>query len=223
MNVRIFWVRAMKCMYAQTRPRFILSSEGVFGGNGVWTHVNSKGKIPSTENPEEDRSRDAVDSEPKHYELSYSGPRFFCWIPSISLCPFSPCLLPPVKTIWDTGTAGWSWCFPKLWPPPPALLPLAMRRQEDPRSWKYLGPVSWRPTTVRWRQSSQSNRHFTIGTRQTQRFHRLRTCSHTSPRRSPTMVTLHDTRFVECQMVEWRLDCRHLTVVGLNDIGPWPA
>ena len=50
MNVRIFWVRAMKCMYAQTRPRFILSSEGVFWGNGVRTHVNSKGKIPSTEN-----------------------------------------------------------------------------------------------------------------------------------------------------------------------------
>ena len=24
--------------------------------------------------PEEDRSRDAVDSEPKHYQLSYSGP-----------------------------------------------------------------------------------------------------------------------------------------------------
>ena len=31
------------------------------------------------------------------------------------------------------------------------------------------------------------------------RLHRRRTCSHTSPRRSPTMVTLHDTRFVECQ------------------------
>ena len=24
--------------------------------------------------PEEDRTRDAVDSEPKHYKLSYSGP-----------------------------------------------------------------------------------------------------------------------------------------------------
>ena len=31
------------------RPRFILSSERVFGGNGVRNHVNSKGKIPSTE------------------------------------------------------------------------------------------------------------------------------------------------------------------------------
>ena len=32
----------------------------------------------------------------------------------------------------------------------------------------------------------------------TKRYHRRRTCSHTSPRRSLTMVTLHDTRFVEC-------------------------
>ena len=32
MNVRIFWVCVMKCMCAQTRPRFILSSEGVLGG-----------------------------------------------------------------------------------------------------------------------------------------------------------------------------------------------
>ena len=31
------------------------------------------------------------------------------------------------------------------------------------------------------------------------RYHRRRTCSHISPRRPPTMVTLHDTRFVECR------------------------
>ena len=48
MTVRISWVRAMKCVCAQTRPRFILSSERDFFGNGVRTHVNSKGKIPST-------------------------------------------------------------------------------------------------------------------------------------------------------------------------------
>ena len=29
------------------------------------------------------------------------------------------------------------------------------------------------------------------------RYHRRRTCSHTSPRLSPKVVTLHDTRFVE--------------------------
>ena len=33
----------------------------------------------------------------------------------------------------------------------------------------------------------------------TKRYHRRRTCSHTSPRRSPTMITLHGTRFVECR------------------------
>ena len=32
MNIRMFWVRAMKCMCAQTRPRFILSSKTVFWG-----------------------------------------------------------------------------------------------------------------------------------------------------------------------------------------------
>ena len=32
-------------------------------------------------------------------------------------------------------------------------------------------------------------------------YHRRRTCSHTSPHHSPTMVTLHDTLFVECR---WR-------------------
>ena len=58
------------------------------------------------------------------------------------------------------------------------------------------------------------------------RYHRRRTCSHTSPRRSPTMVKLHDTRFVECR---WWNDgwtgenCRHLTVVGLHDTGPWSS
>ena len=31
------------------------------------------------------------------------------------------------------------------------------------------------------------------------RYHRRRTCSHTSPRCSPTMETLHDSRFVECR------------------------
>ena len=41
-NVRIFGVRAVECMSAQTRPRFILSSER------VRTHISSKGKFQST-------------------------------------------------------------------------------------------------------------------------------------------------------------------------------
>ena len=71
MNVRIFWVRAMKCMYAQ----FILSSEGVFGGMEFEPMLTPREKSPLPKmSPEEDRTRDAVDSEPKHYQLSYSGP-----------------------------------------------------------------------------------------------------------------------------------------------------
>ena len=50
-----------------------------FWENGVGTHVNSKGKIPSTGkfSPEEYRIHDAASSRtvsPTHYQLSYSGP-----------------------------------------------------------------------------------------------------------------------------------------------------
>ena len=53
-------------------------------------------------------------------------------------------------------------------------------------------------------------------------YHRPRTCSHASPRRSPTMVTFHDTQFVECRWWNdgWTVKTRYLTVVGLHDTGP---
>ena len=50
MNVRIFWVRAMKCMCAQTRPRFILSSERVFGGMEFEPMLTPREKSPLPEN-----------------------------------------------------------------------------------------------------------------------------------------------------------------------------
>ena len=69
MNVRIFWVRAMKCTCAQTRPRFILSSERVLGGMEFEPMLTPREKSPQPEiSPEEDRTRDTVDSEPKHYQ-----------------------------------------------------------------------------------------------------------------------------------------------------------
>ena len=65
-------------MYAQTRPLFILSSEGVLGGMEFEPMLTPREKSPLPKmSPEEDRTRDAVDSEPKHYQLSYSGPPFF--------------------------------------------------------------------------------------------------------------------------------------------------
>ena len=54
----------MKCMYAQTRPRFILSSEGVLGGMEFEPMLTPREKSPLPKmSPEEDRTRDAVDSE----------------------------------------------------------------------------------------------------------------------------------------------------------------
>ena len=47
MNVRIFWVRAMECMCAQSRPRFILSPERVLG-QWIQKPCEFQGKIPST-------------------------------------------------------------------------------------------------------------------------------------------------------------------------------
>ena len=54
----------------------------------------------------------------------------------------------------------------------------------------------------------------------TKRYHRRRTCSHISPRRSQTMVTLHDTRFVEWNDGWTVKTVVTLTVVGLHDTGP---
>ena len=49
MNVRIFWVSAMKCMCAQTRPRFILSTESIFWGMElIEPMLTPREKIPST-------------------------------------------------------------------------------------------------------------------------------------------------------------------------------
>ena len=50
MNVRIFLVHVMKCMCAQTRPRFILSSERVLGGLEFEPMLTPREKSPLAEN-----------------------------------------------------------------------------------------------------------------------------------------------------------------------------
>ena len=65
----------MKCMSAQTRPRFILSSEGVFWGMEFEPMLTPREKCPLPENvPRGVSNPRHFDSEPKHYQLSYSGP-----------------------------------------------------------------------------------------------------------------------------------------------------
>ena len=92
-------------------------------------------------------------------------------------------------------------------------------------SWT-KGPVSWTPTTVKWRQFSQSNCHSTISTGQTEHHDALppsgNVQSHlTSSFDDDGYASWHSVCRVP--MVEWMLDCencRHLTVVGLHGTGP---
>ena len=64
MNVRIFGVRAMKCMCAQTRPRFILSSEGALGGMEFEPMLTPREKSPLPKMSPEDKINDLAD---KHH------------------------------------------------------------------------------------------------------------------------------------------------------------
>ena len=99
--------------------------------------------------------------------------------------------------------------------------PLAMRTSE------ILGPVSWRLMTVKWRQFSQSNRHSTIGTRQTEYHEALPSSANVQSHLTSSFADDGNTSWYSvCRvpMVERRSDCencRHLTVVGFHDTGPW--
>ena len=78
----------------------------------------------------------------------------------------------------------------------------------------------------KWRQSSQSNRHSTIGTRQTQYYEALPSSAN-EVRCDCTFTNNGNASWYSVYrvlMVEWRLDCEncsHLTVVGLHDTSPW--
>ena len=96
----------------------------------------------------------------------------------------------------------------------------------DPK-WLILGLVSWWPTTIKWWQFSQSNRHSTISTRQTE-YHEVLPSSANVQSHLTSLFTNDGNAswYSICRvpMVEWRLDCEncsHLTVVGLHDTGPW--
>ena len=105
---------------------------------------------------------------------------------------------------------------------------IIMKRETPVRARpeSHQGPVSWRPTTVKWRQFSQSNRHSTIGIRQTEYHEALPSSANDEVRCDCTFVDDRNASWYSvCRvpMVERRLDCedcRHLTVVGLHDTGP---
>ena len=76
MNVRIFWVREMKCMCAQTRPRFILSSARVFWGMEFETMLTPREKSPPPENfPRGGSNPQRCGQRAQTLPTSYSGLR----------------------------------------------------------------------------------------------------------------------------------------------------
>ena len=75
MNVRIFGVRAMKCMCAQTRPRFILSSERVLGGMEFEPMLIPREKSLLPENfPRGGSNPRRCEQRAQTLPTSYSGP-----------------------------------------------------------------------------------------------------------------------------------------------------
>ena len=83
-------------------------------------------------------------------------------------------------------------------------------------------PVSWRPTIVKKRQFSQSNRHYTIGTGLTEYHEALPSSANVQSQLTSSFAD-DGTRFVECR---WWYDgwtvktVINLIVVGLHDAGP---
>ena len=75
MNVGIFWVRAIKCMCAQTRPQLILSSERVFWGMELEPMATPREKSPPLENfPRGGSNPRRRGQRAQTLPTSYSGP-----------------------------------------------------------------------------------------------------------------------------------------------------
>ena len=79
---------------------------------------------------------------------------------------------------------------------------------------------------VKWRQSSQSNHHSTIGTRQTEYHEALWPSANVQSHLSSLFANNGNTSWYSvcrASVVEWRLDCEdchHLMVVSLHDTSP---
>ena len=83
MNVRICWVREMECMCAQTRPRFILSSETVFGGMEFEPMLTPREKSSIPANfPRGGSNPRRCGQRAQTLPTSYSGPGILVWRPA---------------------------------------------------------------------------------------------------------------------------------------------
>ena len=115
MNVRIFWVRAIKCMCALTRPRFILSSERVLGGMEFEPMLTPREKSPLPENcPRGGSNPRRCGQRAEPLPTSYSGPLISIHFCVESLCPIVITPWHPVAlTVTDSGYVYGQWI---AWP-----------------------------------------------------------------------------------------------------------
>ena len=79
MNIRIFWVHAMECMCAQTRPWFMLSSERFGGGmeSEPMLTPREKSPLPEKVTSEEDQTQDTASNRtasPTHFQRAIPAP-----------------------------------------------------------------------------------------------------------------------------------------------------
>ena len=102
-NVRIFWVRMMECMCAQTRPQFTLSSERVLGEWGQNPCELRRNPPPPTRGSEEGWTHNTASrrtASPTHYRLNYSGPTVQ-WLNTHTFAQISLITLSPI------AAGGW--------------------------------------------------------------------------------------------------------------------
>ena len=91
--------------------------------------------------------------------------------------------------------------------------------------FEHQGPASWRLTTVKWWQFSQSNCHYTIGARQTEYHEALPSSANMQSHLTSSFTNNGNASWYSvCRVpiVEWWLDCEdchHLTVIGLHNTG----
>ena len=113
MNVRIFWVHAMKCMCAQTRPRFILSSERVLGAMEFELMLTPREKSPLPENfPRGGSNPRRCGQRAQTLPTSYSGPQHqdeSCFNTHIKFHP------DPLKSVGENKTNSFCSAL-TLWP-----------------------------------------------------------------------------------------------------------
>ena len=134
---------------------------------------------------------------------------------------------------WDThGNPAYTKQKPKKsanWPSYVSLLtPPGVQVKEPCRPFlKEQSDLTWGRFHGGRRPFSQSNRHSTFGTRQTEYHEALPPSANDEVRCDCTFADDGNASWYSvCRMpmVEWRLDCEdchHLTVVGLHDTGPW--